>query len=131
MTPQFLVAKYFPDMRRLEPRNIGVIVWCDGNCIAKFLGDGESKAGINAPKFIQCKKTYRRWLDYWRLVISKDDIRMHRGERVLKSDKRFVDALCDTSNGNYRLVSGGELMDNVKPEELMNVAEYLFDELVK
>ena len=34
---RFLVAKYIRDMRRLEPRNIGVVVWIDGMVAAHSL----------------------------------------------------------------------------------------------
>ena len=33
-TPRFLIAKYAPDLRRMEPRNIGVIVWNEGTTAA-------------------------------------------------------------------------------------------------
>ena len=37
VSTRFLVAKYIPDMRRPEPRQIGVIVWTHGKLSARFL----------------------------------------------------------------------------------------------
>lgn len=127
--PKFLIAKYTPDMRRNEPRNIGVIVWCAGNCAAKFLGESGNR--ITAPKFIQSKNAFRQWLDYWREVIGKDSIRGDDGRMVNRKQEKWLDALRQTSKGNYWLERSGELLDVVSPEELQSVADFLFDELVR
>lgn len=36
----WLIAKVLPDHARFEPRNVGVILCRDGECIARFLGEG-------------------------------------------------------------------------------------------
>lgn len=38
-TPRYLIAKYIPDLRRMEPRNIGVIVWSPQGVAARFAAE--------------------------------------------------------------------------------------------
>ena len=41
-TPRDLLAKYIPDPLRMEPRNIGVVLWADGNVTAwRFAGESD------------------------------------------------------------------------------------------
>ena len=41
-TPRYLLAKYIPDPLRMEPRNIGVVLWAEGNVAARFVGESDS-----------------------------------------------------------------------------------------
>ena len=36
-TPKYLIAKYIPDLNRMEPRNIGIVVWSPEGIEARFL----------------------------------------------------------------------------------------------
>ncbi len=65
--PRFLIAKYAPDLRLMEPRNIGIILWSSGVVAARFIG--ESDAGpVTPPTFIarKNKQVYVQWLRHWR-----------------------------------------------------------------
>ena len=61
--PKYLVAKYVSDPRRMEPRNIGVVLWASGRVAARFLESDEAE-------FVGDKKTYARWIDYWRGLLA-------------------------------------------------------------
>jgi hypothetical protein len=68
VSTEWLVAKYIPDLRRREPRNIGVILRMGGQQLARFIGerapgsvDGRSLRGRVADV-----QTYKAWVDYWR-----------------------------------------------------------------
>ena len=41
-TPRYLLAKYIPDHLRMEPRNIGVVLWAEGNVTARFFGESDA-----------------------------------------------------------------------------------------
>lgn len=63
----WLVAKYMPDLRRREPRNVGVVVVAPDGVVSRFKGeridghiDGRSaRMGMDLG-------TYRAWIDFWR-----------------------------------------------------------------
>jgi hypothetical protein len=38
-TPRYLIANYIPDLRRMEPRNIGVVLWALGAVVREPLGE--------------------------------------------------------------------------------------------
>jgi hypothetical protein len=126
--PRFLIAKYVSDLRRMEPRNVGVIVWADGEVTGKFLGDGEHGP---IPDNVQSKNAYRQWLEYWNLQISKDRLSRRDGSTVERSEAEYVDVLQERSKPQYMLVDGGILMESIStPAELGEVADELFSELV-
>jgi hypothetical protein len=127
MSARFLVAKYIPDLRRMEPRNIGVIVWSDGLTHSQFLGDEEA-----LPRYlgVKDKTVYGDWLQAWKLQLTKPALEVGRGEKVDRTTSRFVDALREWSRGNFLLVDGGELLDPCSEDNIEEVTQYLFAELV-
>lgn len=123
MTARFVLAKFAPDVNRMEPRNIGVFVWQKGHTAWRMLPT--SDAG-----FISDKHTYERWKDYWADLIDRDEIRVPREEPISRHDDKFLDAFCKTEDGNYILMDAGFVTERVSVKELPNVADFLFQKLV-
>lgn len=123
MTPRFLLAKYAPDLARMEPRNIGVIVWWKGDFSAKFLPSKDAR-------FVNEIGTYERWVHYWSQMIAEGEIRPTRSRPVSKENPECIEALLKTQKGNYMLVESGELLKPIKKKELVAVAESLYGDLV-
>lgn len=123
MTPRIILAKYAPDLSRMEPRNIGVFVWSKGQVRAKFLTDDQAD-------FVNDVKTYPRWRKFWESEIAGNEIRPLRGKPVPKSNPECMDALLSTQDGNYILVDAGEVLQSVGKRDLAIVVESLFKELV-
>jgi len=131
MSARFLVAKYARDLKRMEPRNFGVIVWQNGHVGAMFAGESEDEE-IRPPKalHVRDKQTYRQWIAYWRSCLESDQIEVGRGHKADRESPEFVDLLRSTANGNYMLVDGGYVLDAVKQQDIPGLTEYLFRELV-
>lgn len=129
--PRFLIAKYVPNTKRMEPRNIGVILWADGKLAAKFIGEDASTGEIvSRPKFVRITNfpVYRDWIMFWRLQMKES---LRDGKTLLNpSDPSFVDALRLKSRANYVLVDGGFLAAQVNRNKIDMAVEKLFDELV-
>ncbi len=124
MFPRFLLAKYVPDMARMEPRNIGVIVWWKGALRSQFL------TASDATSFVNDDATYERWVEFWNRSIAGQSIRPKRGRPVSIDDAACLDALQSTEKGNYLLVDAGELLQRIKKRDLESATEYLFEDLV-
>ena len=123
MTPRFVLAKYVPDLGRMEPRNIGVFVWWKGSLCARFL-DADDVDDLNDVD------TYDRWKAFWSRMVEDGLIRPKRGKPISTQDPSCLDALVSTQKGNYLLVDSGELLKKVRKNELPHVLDYLFDDLV-
>ena len=121
--PRYLVAKYAPDLSRMEPRNIGVIVWDNGRVAARFLDCEDAD-------FVRNQELYRRWRGFWKTEISKDTIQVGGRKKVDRADPGFVDELCRTQKGHFLLFDAGRIHDATPDEDLHDVASFLFDELV-
>ncbi len=122
---RFLVAKYVSDLRRMEPRNVGVIVWSNGVATSRFLGDEE-----DIPKHVQSKNAYRQWIEYWRLQLGKGSLRRRDGTSVDRDNPEYVDVLCSQSKPQYMLVDGGVMLEQVDANSINEVTADLFQELV-
>jgi len=130
-TPQFAIAKFIPDMKRMEPRNFGVVVWNSGDCIGRFVGDDKARdaralAGLRIPD----RTVYLQWIDYWRAQMGRPAIRLKTGVVVPRTEADFLSALCDTSLENFRLNSAGLLSEHVPASQTGAIAQSLYDELV-
>jgi hypothetical protein len=123
MTPKFVLAKYVPDLGRMEPRNIGVFVWWKGEIRSKFLTVAEAS-------FVSEPETYARWVTFWAKRIEGNAVRPTRGRPVPKSAPECLEALISTQKGNYILVDSGELLSPIKKSDLRAATEYLFKDLV-
>jgi hypothetical protein len=123
MNNRYLVAKYAPDLNRMEPENIGVFLWSDGAVAMRFLKEKD------AP-FIEDKSNYRRWPDFWRVQATSDQLSPLRGVPILRSDPGFMDVLRATQEGNYLLFDGGRISTPIATNEIEDAAAFLFDEIV-
>ncbi len=113
---EWLLAKYMPDLRRREPRNVGVVVFADARAVMRFRGmrpDG-SVDGRAAP--VAAVEVYKGWIEYWQylagVTTDPDEWCRHR------------------SFENYWMERGGELLagDIDEPGVLL---EHLYRELVE
>lgn len=131
---RFLIAKFAPDLRRMEPRNFGVVVWSNGEIISRFAGEttvgGKSVIRPPAHLHMESANAYRQWVDYWRLIMSRSTIKGSDGVARKCSDPEFVDILKSKSREQFMLVEGGYLLDSYKKKELQQIADELFEELV-
>jgi hypothetical protein len=133
MNTRFVVAKYIPDLRRMEPRNIGIIVWHKGATASRFLGEDEATGELHSPPrriSVKDNTAYRQWVESWRMQLTKPFIETGHGDVIKKTSPEYLKQLCEWSRGNYVLVDGGEVPGNVQEDELTALADYLFQETV-
>ena len=124
MTPKIILAKYAPDLSRMEPRNIGVFLWAKRTLFARFLEPDEAA-------FVNESETYERWRTYWMDMASEGIIKPPRGRPVSAEDERCIEVLLGTQKGNYLLVDSGELLQQVGKRDARKAVEFLFEELVR
>lgn len=121
MTQRYLIAKFAPDVFRMEPKNIGVILWVDGSISSKFLDS-------HAATFIDDKSIYERWINYWNRLI-RDRVIVN-GTTISAEDPAFIDAMMKKQEGNFMLLDAGRVIDPIKPHDVQSAAEFLFNEMV-
>jgi hypothetical protein len=137
MSPvRYLVAKYVPDLRRMEPRNVGVVVWSRGEVVARFAGERREQPGEvdgrSVPGFVTSLSAYKQWVRFWRKELEKPAVRaLPAGEPVSRSSPDFLKTLAATSRGNFHLVEAGMLLDPVAEDELPRVADFLYAGIVE
>ena len=120
--PIYMVFKYIPDMIRMEPRNIGVMLWNDGAIAAKFLKD--------KPDFVTSDVAYFQWIDFWSKAMKQETISsvMTPGEAVPVTSPRFLEILQESSRGHFYLALGGQVLQKV--DDVQDAVEYLFKTIV-
>jgi len=133
---KYLLAKYIPDLPRFEPRNIGVIVWCEDGVEARLLAEYRDRLGEvdgrSIPTFVTSSNAYRQWIRSWRKAVSGETFTPSgHAEPIAVTSPEFVDALVRTSRGNFVITEAGELLDRVTEDELPAVADQLFASLVE
>jgi hypothetical protein len=121
MNNQYLVAKYIPDLDRMEPRNIGVVFWANGAVKTRF-ADPEL-VGLSVDD-----ANYERWIEYWRRLAGQKSIQIENRRPASVKTSRFISEFQRAQRGNYMLETGGELVDDVK--DLDEAADFLFSRLV-
>jgi hypothetical protein len=130
---RFMVAKYVPDLHRMEPRNIGVILWADsGATVAKFIGEQED-GSLRVPALIEKtdRHAFREWRTYWRHQMASDGIRRRSGEIVPRSSPVFLEALREKSKEQFRLVDGGTFAETIAEREMERALGELYDKIVE
>lgn len=133
--PRFLIAKYIADLKRGEPRNIGVIVWTPGEVVCKFIGQSDDLPGKvdgrSVPDFVNSVTAYKQWVKYWNKSATCGVFAPPDGKPgVERSDERFLNAIAATSKGNFVLVEAGFGLDEMQGDDLRSFAGYLFETLV-
>ena len=95
---------------------------------------GEQVAGVDGrqlPGLITSGDAYRQWIRYWRNQLNSHLITPLGGrEGVPRTSEAFLEALQTSSRGNFILAEGGEILENVPADELSQVADYLYAQLV-
>lgn len=134
-TPRYLIAKYIPDLGRMEPRNMGVVVWSPDGVEARFLAEKGDRAGEvdgrSIPSFVTSPHAYKQWIAFWRSELDRPEIQPLGGrDKVPRASPGFLEALQGTSRGNFVLSEGGFLLDPISAEELPRLADRLFASLV-
>ena len=116
-TPRYLVAKYIPDYSRMEPRNIGILLWSSEGVRSRFIGEKLNPGmidGRSVPPFVHDLSSYKEWVQLWSSEIRNDCIEaMDNSTTVCSSDPSFLDTLKGLSRGHFVLVDGGHLLDSV------------------
>lgn len=121
---RYLIAQYAADPRRMETRNIGLILWANGKAEARFLQDQE------AEDVVSDIATYHRWVDYWHKQTYAKVLEIPGQAPIPKSDPAFIDGLLKTQKGNYLLFDAGFVSQPVPAESVGDAAAFLFDQLV-
>jgi len=122
-TPTYLVAKYVPDPVRMEPRNIGVVLWSRGGAACRFMESSEAA-------FVEDKKMYQRWTKFWGSACTDGEVHSPTRGTVASDKREFLDAMIDTQRGNYLLYEGGQLLEKIKAADRKAATDYLYRELV-
>ncbi len=112
---EWLVAKYMPDLRRREPRNVGIVAFVNGEVRLRFKGEQPDGSVESRPAGINEPEAYRAWVDYWH----------HLAATTPTTEDWFHRRGFD----NYWLERGGRLLsdEEVDPSEFVN---QLYAELV-
>jgi hypothetical protein len=135
-TARYVIAKYIPDLQRMEPRNIGVIVWSPHGVQARFMAEREARPGEidgrRAPRFLTSVTAYRQWVNYWRTQLNSQALEpVNSSESVQRANHAFVDVLIASTHGNFVLNDAGFVLDPVPAEELSDLTNYLYSTLVE
>ncbi len=117
---RWLVAKFMPDLRRREPRNVGVVLFpgsgegqlIDNLPILRFRGYADGKVDLRRAKVGKEGAVYEGWLQYWASLVEQ------RAPHSAWELRRNTDA--------FYLERGGELLT---PLPVGTTAEDLADEL--
>jgi len=134
-TPKYLVAKYIPDLERMEPRNIGVVVWSPEGIEARFAAEKPDNPGEidgrSIPSFVTSSNAYRQWIQFWRAELEKAEIEAADGTTVPHGSPDFLSGLQSWNRGSFVLAEGGMLLDPVHADDLTGLALHLYDWLVE
>lgn len=127
---RFLVAKYVADIRRMEPKNIGVIAWHNGVVDGRFAGEAEAE--LKPPKIVspEQRKGFMKAVQSWRLQFRKPHLPIGGGnDDVLRSAPEFLDALKLYSTRHFMIGEGGHV---TAPDSrtLKSVIDELFTQLI-
>ena len=123
-TPAYLVAKYIPDLSRMEPRNIGIVLWVAQKSYCRFLSARE------AADIVRDVSVYTRWIDFWKRQVEEGVVQLPREQPVLVASPEYLAALKKTQKENYVLDDGGEVVSRIKADKGHEVVEFLFQQLV-
>jgi hypothetical protein len=132
-TARFMVAKYTPDLYRMEPRNIGVVLWADGGkTLSRFLGQQDNRK-VSPPSFVEKadRHAYRQWFDYWTYQLKANSLTRDGKPSVERTSHEFLDALKEKSKAKFLMTNGGFLGQKVLASELDGALMDLFQRLVE
>ncbi len=107
---RFLVAKYIPDVRRMEPKNVGVIAWHGGITDGRFAGETDGE--LKPPKMVSAeqRKGYVKAVQSWRLQFTKPNLPIGGGQdNIARESPDFLEALKLYSTRHFMIGEGGHL----------------------
>lgn len=115
-----LLAKYIPDRRRGEPRNVGVlVVGKDGPGVVRFLGQDEAGEvdGRRLPRnLVRDLEAYKLWVSYW--------------QDAARVGLEALDRLEEADSPAYYVVEAGEILRDPQIHDVEALARRYFGELV-
>lgn len=117
---EWLVARYMPDLRRREPKNVGVMLKMGDLILSRFLGE-RSEGRIDGRRvnaFVNSVDNYKAWVSYWQSVAGGGSKNL-----LALADKRGDDS--------YFLEYGGERMFGSEHTDPNDMLDYLYSVLVE
>jgi hypothetical protein len=121
-TCRYLIVKFVPDVRRMEPRNVGVFVTHPDALAARFMTGSQAR-------FVDDTELYDRWVTFLSKISTTGQTRV-RNKLIDRSDPDFFDAVASSGRGKYLLFDGGESLTPMVKREVSGFADVLFSELV-
>lgn len=117
---EWLIARYIPDLRRREPRNIGVVLRMGDLLLSRFLGEvGRGEVdGRRIHGFVNSVDNYKAWVSYWQGAVGEG------GNDLLALTRRQGD-------DSYFLEHGGERMFGGEHTDPNDMLDYLYSVLVE
>lgn len=120
--PRCLLARYIPNPIRMEPRNIGVILWSPVGTASRFR---------SIPEFVDNKIEYLYFTDLFKIRLSMEKLPLPDGTCVNKADERFLDAFSEVEFNKYVFEKHAYLLERLdKKFDLHSAANYMFELLV-
>ncbi len=80
---KYLLVQYMRDTRRMESKNIGVIVWTPGAAECRFVSS--DKAG----EVVNDTKNFDRWVTFWKNRVGKETLEHHGDIADIKSQEYY------------------------------------------
>jgi len=121
--PEFILAKYVPNLSRMEPRNIGIFLWWKGTLCAKFLDDIEAIRKKD-------RASYREFVSDWNRMIDNKAIETVRGKVVPTSSPLCLKTILENEEDSFLFVDAGHVSSAIKKSEIEEVTAKLFSDLV-
>jgi hypothetical protein len=131
--PKFLIAKYAPDVIRMEPRNFGLLAWSPKAVAARFLGVKPGSGGVRPPSFVRPdhREAYRQWIEYWNLMMApavEGDARTRLGVNLDSPD--FLSLMRSKGKLQFFFVEAGSLPHSVDVPDFQDMVDEVFAALV-
>ena len=115
MSIDWYLIQFTSDLRRKEPRNLGVAAESGGRWVVRFVGtDAQSNVTSGARRFGLTKSVYAPWVEYYSKMIVNGHL-----DSILTSQRRRPT--------EFRLLRGGVVITD---DHLDDVADALFRDLV-
>ncbi len=107
MKAEWLVAKYVPDLRRREPRNVGVVLFAGPETLMRFRGQRPDGTVDGRSARVRETDVYKGWIDYW--------------QHLARSFAERQEWPRHHSFDSYWLERGGELLseEDLEPSDLL------------
>ncbi len=115
---EWLVAKYMPDLRRREPKNVGVVLRVGDLCLSRFMGERDEGRidGRRIHGLVSSVQNYKAWVAYWRQAAGSEDLSALTRKRA--DDSYFLES------AGQRLLGS----EHTAPEDML---DYLYSSLVE